>query len=300
MRRPREQLLRRADLADHAVLQHHDAVGQRQRLLLVVRDVDRGGAERRVDAADLGPHLEPQLGVEVGERLVHQHQRRLDHDGARDRHALLLAAGELARQLVLLALQPHEGDRLVDAARRLGLRRRRCIIRPKPTLRRTRHVREQGVVLEHHAEAALLRPQRVDAPVVEPDPAAGRRQQPGDAVQRGRLAAAGRAEQGDELALLDGQRHVAQRVDDAELAAQPVEPQFLEVGGVDASLGLLRADLLVPNAERLHHRVRRPAAGRSACRRSASRIPAGRRSAMTSWLAFGAIDRVTPCTAGPG
>ena len=39
---PREQLLRRADLADHAVAQHHDAVGQRQRLLLVVRDVDRG------------------------------------------------------------------------------------------------------------------------------------------------------------------------------------------------------------------------------------------------------------------
>ena len=56
-----------------------------------------------MDAADLGAHLEPQLGVEVGERLVHQHQRRLDDDRARDGDALLLAAGELAGQLVFLA-----------------------------------------------------------------------------------------------------------------------------------------------------------------------------------------------------
>ena len=96
----RIQLLRRADLPRLAVDHHHDAVGQRQRLLLVVRHVDRGAAEHGVDAADLGPHLQPQLGIQVGQRLVHQHQRRLHHDGARDRHALLLAAGQLAGQLV--------------------------------------------------------------------------------------------------------------------------------------------------------------------------------------------------------
>ena len=65
------------------------------------------------------------------------------------------------------------------------------------------HVREERVVLEHHAEAALLRPEHVDALVVEPDRAAGERQQPGDAVERGRLAAARRAEQRDELAAAD-------------------------------------------------------------------------------------------------
>ena len=75
-----------------------------------------------------------------------------------------------------------------------------------------RHVREQRVVLEHHAEAALLRRELVDARLVQPDRAAGHVQQPGDAVQRGGLAAAGRAEQGDELAPPDRQRDVAQRV----------------------------------------------------------------------------------------
>ena len=44
-------------------------------------------------------------------------------------------------------------------------------------------------------------------------------QQPGDAVQRGGLAAAGRAEQGDELAPLDRQRHVAQCVRLTEVAS---------------------------------------------------------------------------------
>ena len=48
-----------------------------------------------MDAADFGSHFETQLGVEVRQRLIHQHQRRFDDDGARDGDALLLAAGEL-------------------------------------------------------------------------------------------------------------------------------------------------------------------------------------------------------------
>jgi hypothetical protein len=53
-----------------------------------------------------------------------------------------------------------------------------------------RQVREQGVVLEHHAEPALLRRQVVDALVIEPDAARGEREQPRKAVERGGLAAA--------------------------------------------------------------------------------------------------------------
>ena len=43
-------LERRADLLDPAVVHHHDAVGHRQRLFLVVRHVDRGDAELALDA----------------------------------------------------------------------------------------------------------------------------------------------------------------------------------------------------------------------------------------------------------
>ena len=48
-------------------------------------------------------------------------QRRLDDDGARDGDALLLAAGQLARQLVRRgALRLHERERLVDASRSIS------------------------------------------------------------------------------------------------------------------------------------------------------------------------------------
>ena len=41
-------------------------------------------------------HLQPQLGVEIRQRLVEQQHLRLDRQRAGDRDALLLAAGELA------------------------------------------------------------------------------------------------------------------------------------------------------------------------------------------------------------
>ena len=46
---------------------------------------------------DLDPHLHAQLGVEIGQRLVEQEHLRVAHDRAAHRHALSLAAGELAR-----------------------------------------------------------------------------------------------------------------------------------------------------------------------------------------------------------
>ena len=77
------------------VLEHRDAVAERHRLGLVVRDVDGGDAEPRLQLGDVGAHLHAQLRVEVGERLVHQEHARLADDRAAHRHALALAAGQL-------------------------------------------------------------------------------------------------------------------------------------------------------------------------------------------------------------
>ena len=88
---------RRADLLDQPRPQHHDAVGQRHRLDLVMRDIDHGNAERAVELGDLDAHLCAQFGIEIGKRLVEQKQLRMAHDGPADRDALALAAGKLAR-----------------------------------------------------------------------------------------------------------------------------------------------------------------------------------------------------------
>ena len=115
-------LRRRAELLDPAVAHHGDAIGHRHRLLLVVRDVD----ERRPDVTvDLGQlDLEPlaELQVERAERLVEQQDRRTLDERPRDRDALLLAAGELRGHAVAERLEADEGERLLDALGRLGIR----------------------------------------------------------------------------------------------------------------------------------------------------------------------------------
>ena len=112
------EVLGRVDLLQVAVLEHGDPVAHRHRLDLVVGDVDRGDAELALQAGDLGAHLHAQLGVEVGERLVHQERRRLAHDGPAHRDALALAARELAGLAVEVRLELEDRRRLAHPARR--------------------------------------------------------------------------------------------------------------------------------------------------------------------------------------
>ena len=79
------------------MVEHHDPVGQRHGLGLVVGDVDHGGVEPVAQPGDLEAHAHPQGGVEVGERLVEQEDLRVADDGPPDGHPLALPAGELAR-----------------------------------------------------------------------------------------------------------------------------------------------------------------------------------------------------------
>src|SRR6266404_6798949 len=63
-------------LLQHAVMHNSDAGSQGHRLNLVVSDVDRRLAEPLIKLLDLGAHFDPELGVEIRERLVEQKQRR--------------------------------------------------------------------------------------------------------------------------------------------------------------------------------------------------------------------------------
>ena len=115
------------ELLDDAALHHGDAVGQRQRLDLVMRDIDHGVAELLVELLDLDPQLVAQLGVEVGKRLVEQEDVDIAHQRPADGDALALAAGKLGRAgdcRSRLELQQSCG-RAFDARGDLGLRQRR-------------------------------------------------------------------------------------------------------------------------------------------------------------------------------
>ncbi len=124
--------MRLADLTDFPITQDHDAVGERQGFILIMGYIDRRRTELVMNAADFGPHLKPQLGIEIGKRLIHENHRRFDDDGAGNRHTLLLATGKLPGQLIFLALQPHQ-NQCGPRALSISLFARPRILRPKPT-----------------------------------------------------------------------------------------------------------------------------------------------------------------------
>src|SRR5207244_663617 len=58
---------------------------------------ERAATQARQQSLELATDLAARLGIERRERLVEEQEPRLEHDRARDRDALLLAARELVR-----------------------------------------------------------------------------------------------------------------------------------------------------------------------------------------------------------
>ena len=85
-------VLGRTDLHDPPLVHDRHQVGQDQRLVVIVGDVDRGDVELAEQALEVHTVLLAQRLVEVGERLVDQEDGRIARDAAAERHALLLAA----------------------------------------------------------------------------------------------------------------------------------------------------------------------------------------------------------------
>ena len=132
-------------------------VGDLAREADLVRDDDHRHAVAR-ELLHHGEHLADELGVERRGRLVEQHQLRLHRQRARDRHALLLAARELARvgvELVGRARRASSSSRRLRA-RRARARRLLTRIGAHGDVLERRHVREQVEVLEDHADLGAL------------------------------------------------------------------------------------------------------------------------------------------------
>ena len=103
-----KEFARRAGLGDGCVAHHHNLVGNRERLFLIVGDVDHGQAEFLLYRADVFTNLPAQLGIEIRKRLVKEQYLRLEHQGTRHRHPLLLATRQLGRQAPVETLQAHQ------------------------------------------------------------------------------------------------------------------------------------------------------------------------------------------------
>jgi hypothetical protein len=101
---------------------HRDAVAQEDRLLDAVRDEDDRERGARRDARELLLQRHARLRVDRGERLVHEHDVGVVRERARDRDALLHAAGQLVRVLVLDAVEVRERQEMPRGLVALGAR----------------------------------------------------------------------------------------------------------------------------------------------------------------------------------
>src|SRR3954454_12925484 len=183
------ELERGAGLLDHAGLEHHDLVGQRHRLDLVVGDVDHGGGQLLVEPGELDPHLDAQRRVQVRERLVEEEDLGLADDGAADGDALALAAREVLGLAGEQRPEVQDAGGLVDLGAAFGLRHA-GEAQGEAHVVGHGHVRVEGVGLEDHGEAAVRRRHVVDPLAFEHEVAAGDLLEAGDHAQQGGLAAA--------------------------------------------------------------------------------------------------------------
>lgn len=128
----------------------------------------------------------------------------LTHDGPADGDALALAAGELARPAFEVVGEVEDACRVLHLPVDGGLVLARHLQREGDVLGHG-HMRVERVGLEHHGQLALGRRLAGDVTAVDVDGAAAGVLQPGYQPQQRGLAATRRADEDDELAILDHQ-----------------------------------------------------------------------------------------------
>ncbi len=187
---------------EQPVAKHGHAVTHRHRLDLIVGDVHGGDAEPPLQRGDLGAGLDAQLGVEVGQRFVHQEDLGLADDGAPHRHPLALPARQLGGLAIEVVGDIEDRRRLADASHPLLLLDALDLEMEADVLG-DGHVRVERVRLEHHRDVAVAGRQVGDFAIADEHGSFVDRLEPGEHPERGRLAAPGRADQHQELTVGD-------------------------------------------------------------------------------------------------
>ena len=235
-------IARRPDLFDPALVHDNHAVGDFERLFLIVSDEDRGDVDFGMQRAQPLPQLLPHLRIERAKRLVEQQDARLDRERAGERDALPLAAGQLAGIAVGQPVELHQIQQLLDARTNRGLvlaDGARLHAQAKGNVFEHRHVAEQRVVLEHESDMTLAGAMSQRILTVDPHfPGVGPVEACNDPQQR-RLARTGWTKQRQQFALADLQIDIVERCKRAEF----LDDVFDFNGHLDRPLGfVLRPD----------------------------------------------------------
>ncbi len=179
-------------------------------------------SEPLLQLEDLGARLHAEGGIEVRERLVHQECLGLAHDRPAERDTLALPAGELLGLPLQHGVELERLRSALDAA--VDLRLRQLLVsQAEGQVVVHGHVRIERIRLEDHGDVARSRRDVVHDPVADEDPAARDLLEAGEHPERRRLAAAGRPDEHEELAVLDLDHEIVDRARLVELLRNVVE-----------------------------------------------------------------------------
>ncbi len=209
---------RSAHLDDFAVIHDGDAVGHFERLLLVVSDEDAGDVQIVMQAAQPAAEFLAHLGIEGAERFVEQEDARLDGEGAGERDALALAAGQLVRIAVAEPIELNQIEQLAHPLADVLLRwagRARAQAQPEGHVFGDGQMAKEGIMLEDESHLALAGGGVGSVFVVEADGTAVGNFEAGDDAQQGGLSRTRWPEQRHQLALFDAQADILQRFERA-------------------------------------------------------------------------------------
>ena len=207
--RAQVNLARRADVGDFASTHHHDAVGDGHGFLLIVRHMHEGGTDAALDGFQLVLHGAAEFQIQRTERFVEQQDIGGDGEGAGKGHPLALAAGEFMRAAKGFAGQTYERQHSLGFGAAFGARDA-AHPQAEANVIGERHVGEQGVVLKHRGGRAPGGADTGHIAAADQDAAGDGLAKAADQVQKRGLAAAGRAQEDDELSRCDFQADVVQ------------------------------------------------------------------------------------------
>ena len=192
---------------------------ERRSVLEIVGHDDRRQTQPVEQLTQLGADTTARVRVERGQWLVEQEHRRVARERPGERDTLSLATGELLDARLGEMTDAESVEQLLDPRRAVG---------PETHVAEHVQMREQRVLLEQVADPPSLRGQ-VDAAlgveqdrIAEADAPRLWSQQPGHDAQDRRLPGARRPDEGDRLALLDGQ---IGRCDEAAKGVSESDPE---------------------------------------------------------------------------
>lgn len=195
---------RRPELGDPALVQRRRVAAKQERLRRFGGRIDEDRAGLSEDLRQFLTQFLAQLVIEVGKRLVHQHEAGILDERACKRRALLLAAGQVERRAVEIGSQLQKLGRLAHLAVDGGSALARNAHRRSDVFI-NRQCRIVDELLVDHGDIALLHRHAGDIGAVEMDGASGRAVEPGHQPHQRRLARQRRPEQDVQRAALEDQ-----------------------------------------------------------------------------------------------